>query len=168
MATIRCYDEDGRAFPVSPEAITFRPAVYGIFIENEAVLLMRHPRTERWQPPGGILGDVDTPTQAVRHHFRNLTGITPVLGPLLCSEERYVLDSERRAWHLSPLYYALERPPMTATTLAELSGEQETSRVPLADLRREDMQFGYDAVQAAILRLGPGHGALRTPPPLTG
>ena len=165
MTTIQCYDEDGRAVSVAPTAITFRPAVYGIFIENEAVLLHHHPRTERWQPPGGILGDTETPFQAVRHHFRNLTGITPLLGPLLYSEERYVLDHERCAWHLSHLYYALDRPPLTASTPAELRGEQAYHFVPLATLRRQDMQFGYDAVQAAVMRLGPGSGRLQSPPP---
>lgn len=163
MATIRCYDEDGRSVPVAPEAITFRPAVYGIFIENDTVLLWRHPRTQRWQPPGGILDDLQTPDQAVRYHFRNLTGITPLLGPLLYTEDRYVLDRDRRAWHLSHLYYALDRPPLTSTTPAELSGEQEISAVPLAELRRQDMQFGYDAVQAAVIRLGPEREAYTDP-----
>lgn len=153
MATIRCYDRDGRSFPVDPEALTFAPAVYGIFIENDRVLLMRQPPAERWQLPGGILNQLETPTQAVRHHIRNLTGITPMLGPLLAVEEQYHLDADRQAWHLSVMYYALDRPPLTATTLAEIEGDAEREFVPISTLHRQQLQFGYDAILAGQARL---------------
>lgn len=153
MATVCCYDVYGNAVPVAPESIAFRPAVYGIFIENEHILLLRHPQSELWHPPGSMLAAHETPTQAVRHYFRQLTGMTPILGPLLFVEDQYHIDGARQAWHLSVLYYALDRPTATAATLAELESSAQPDWLPLAELERNQMQFGYEAIQAGWLRL---------------
>jgi ADP-ribose pyrophosphatase YjhB (NUDIX family) len=149
MTTILCHDVSGGTFPVAPEALFFRPAVYGIFIENSQVLLQKQPQTMLWQPPGTILAENETPTQAVRHIFRRLTGMTPRVGVMLYVEDQYVMDSDRRAWHLSVVYYALERP----STAATISDSSKIEWVPLDELDRSQMQFGYEAVQAGRLRL---------------
>ena len=153
MATTVCYDIHGNAVPVAPESITFRPAVYGIFIENSQVLLQKQPQTGLWHPPGTMLAASDTPTQVIRHYLRQLTGLTPVIGSLLFVEDQYFIDEERRAWKLSALYYGLERPLTTATALTESEEATQTDWVPLADLQREQFQFGYEAVQAGKLQL---------------
>lgn len=154
MATIICYDAYGNAVPVASEALTFRPAVYGIFIESNQVYLLKHSDTSLWYPPGIVLSELDTPTQAIRHRFRDLTGMTPTLGPMIYVEDLYHIDEDRRAWHLSALYYALLRPNMaTAASPAETSQTEELVWVPLEDLARNEMQFGYEAVQAARLQL---------------
>ena len=153
MATVSCYDVYGKAVPVATESIAFRPAVYGILIENDQVLLLRHPRTELWYPPGSVLASHDTPTQTVRHYFRQLTGMTPILGPLLFVEDQYYIDDARQAWHLSVLYYVLDRPVATATTPADVESSAEPDWLPLVELKRNQMQFGYEAIQAGWLRL---------------
>ncbi|RMH02304.1 MAG: hypothetical protein D6706_00395 [Chloroflexi bacterium] len=151
MATIRCYDIYGDSVPVAPEALTFRPAVYGIFLNNNHILLMRHPKTDLLYPPGEILTPSQTPTQAIRHTFRRLLGTTPLLGPLLYVEDRYYLDESRTAWHLSQLYYALDRP----TTMAALpqQADSDVDWIPLKELTREQLWFGYEAIKAGRLRL---------------
>lgn len=152
MPTIVCYDIHGNAVPVAAEAITFRPAVYGIYIENRQVLLQKQLQTGLWHPPGTMLAPSDTPTQAIRHYFRQIAGVTPVIGSLLFVEDQYFLDEERRAWKLSAMYYGLERPLTTATTLTESEEASQTQWVPLAELQREQFQFGYEAVQAGKLQ----------------
>ncbi|HRQ39235.1 MAG TPA: NUDIX domain-containing protein [Chloroflexota bacterium] len=149
MATILCHDISGDVFPVAPEALFFRPAVYGIFIENSQVLLQKHPQTQRWHPPGSVLAVNETPTQAARHVFRRLTGMTPRVGAMLYMEDQYVMDSERRAWQLSVVYYALERP----STAATISDTSKVEWLSLNELDRSQMQFGYEAVQAGRLQL---------------
>lgn len=150
MATIICHDIQGNPIPVAPEALIFRPAVYGIFIENNQVLLHKYQYSSLWCPPGAILAAHETPNQIIRHTFRKLTGMTPKLGPMLYMEDQYLFDGERRAWHFAVVYYALER-PSTAATLSMDSGITEW--VPLADLDRRQMQFGYEAIQAGRLQL---------------
>jgi ADP-ribose pyrophosphatase YjhB (NUDIX family) len=149
---IYCYDKAGEAIAVSPDAIIFRPAAYGILIENEQILLVSDPDTSLWHPPGHILEAHETPTQALKHHLRQVVSLTPLIGPLLFVEDQYRIDEADQAWHLSLLYYALDRPPYSAVTL----GEMETSEVKwvrLAELERPNLQFGYEAIQAACLRL---------------
>lgn len=149
MATIICHDVHGKTVPVAPEALLFRPAVYGVFIENNQVLLQKHADTNLWRPPGVLLADNETPSQAIRHTFRRLTSMTPRLGPMLYVEDQYLVDNEQRAWHLAVLYYALERP----STAANLSDASKLEWVALETLQRQQMQFGYEAVQAGRLRL---------------
>jgi ADP-ribose pyrophosphatase YjhB (NUDIX family) len=153
MAAIICYDVYGNAVPVASESITFRPAVYGIFVENSQVLLQQQPQTNLWHPPGIVMAASDTPTQVIRHYFRQLTGLTPVIGSLLFVEDQFFLDEERRAWKLSALYYALQRPLNSATVLTESEKSTQTSWIPLADLQREQIQFGYEAIQASKVQL---------------
>ena len=126
------------------EAI-FRPAVYGVYIENNQVALERHAETGLYYPPGRILEDYETPTQVVRQHFSHLTSMMPLLGPMLSLEDQYRIDQGGRAWHLSVIYYALDRPMSSSMILIEMSG---LAWVFLNDLERSQMQFGYDAVQA--------------------
>lgn len=149
MATIICHDVQGNCVLVAPEALLFRPAVYGIFLENHQVLLQKHPDTGLWFPPGTVLAEHETPAQAIRHTFRQLTGMTPRPGPILYLEDQYLVDGERRAWHFAVVYYALER-SSAAATLSE-SGKVEWT--PLDTLQRTQMQFGYEAVQAGRLQL---------------
>jgi ADP-ribose pyrophosphatase YjhB (NUDIX family) len=152
MATILCYDTEGNRVPVAAEAISFRPAVYGIFIEHDQILLLRHRQSELLQPPGSILADHGTPPQLIRHHFLQLTNVTPLLGPLLFVTGQYRLVTER-AWHLSALYYALSRPTAAATTLSETEESTYPVWVFLNDLHRNQMMFGYEAVRAGQLNL---------------
>lgn len=152
MKTITCYDLEGKPHAVPADQLLFSPAVYGIFIENEQVLLARHPQTGRWQPPGGRLRPDETPTQSVRHYFREITGMTPKLGSLLIVEEQYALDADGQAYHLSNLYYNLDRPDATVATLTEIENANLGEWVNLAELKRSDLQLGYDAITAGRLR----------------
>lgn len=152
MTTILCTDLHGRAHPIPAHNLRYRPAVYGIFIENEQVLLVTHPETGLLQPPGGILQPTETPTQAVRHHFRRVTGMTPLLGPLLFVEDQYVVDEKDQAWHLTLLYYALDRPDATVASLTEIETSTQYSWVHFDALARDGLQLGYEAIGAGRLR----------------
>jgi hypothetical protein len=68
-------------------------------------------------------------------------------------EDRYLVDEKGQAWRLSALYYALDRPPMMATALTGQEGLARPEWVPLEGLSRDQLQFGYEAIQAAWLRL---------------
>lgn len=152
MSTVVCYDIFGNAIPVAAESVTFRPAVYGIFIENNQILLHKQQESGLWHPPGLRLSASDTPTQIIRHYFRQIAGLTPKIGSLLFVEDQYFIDEDRRAWKLSAMYYSLERPLITATAPTESEEASQTEWVSLADIQREQFQFGYEAVQAGRLQ----------------
>ncbi|MCA9996257.1 MAG: hypothetical protein KDE56_10950 [Anaerolineales bacterium] len=144
-----CYDVYGNAVSVAASDIVFQPAVYGIFIENERVLLAHHPVTGLWHPPGDILTSSLRPEQAIRRYFQQQLRILPDLDGLLWLEERYVLDEQGQAQRLSVLYYGLKRPFDTKSVAIKTGALLQW--VPLADVERTRMQFGYDAVQAGKL-----------------
>lgn len=151
---IHCYDALGNVVPVPDDSVQFRPAVYGILIdEYEQVLLLRHPQTNLWQPPGSILDPQETPKQAVRVYFRRITGITPNVGSLLLVEDQYHITQDEKAWHLSMMYYAMEKPTLTTTTMGESSDPDiDTRWVPMAELDRTKLQFGWEAILAGQLQ----------------
>ena len=153
MSMVRCYDAAGNAVVVAPDALTFRPAVYGIFIENQQIVLLEHADTKLWYPPGRILQSHEVPTQVVRHTFRQVTDMMPALGSLLFVEDQYRVDENGRAWHLSALYYALVRAQITTATFSGLSADPQYEWIPLSALKRERMMFGFEAIQAGRLRL---------------
>lgn len=153
MPTITCFDAYGNPHLIPQDKVQFRPAVFGIFVEDAQILLTRHPQTNLLMPPGCILAPFESPTQSIRHYFRQLIGIIPDLGPLLFIEDQFTLDDQQQAWHLSVLYYALERPSTNTSPLAEWEGAPRPEFVPLADIKRELLQFGFEAVQAAHIRL---------------
>lgn len=151
MTMVQIFNAQGRAQTVAAKDLIFRPAVYGIFIELDQVLLLRDLETQLLSPPGRIVNENEEPTQAIRHYFRELAAITPDLGSLLFIETQYRQENDQ-AWKLSALYYAIERP-----SLASISFSEDTTLqpewVPLNSLERTQFQFGYEAVQAGKLHL---------------
>jgi ADP-ribose pyrophosphatase YjhB (NUDIX family) len=152
MTMIHCYDVAGNTVVVPPDKVIFRPAAYGILIENDQVLLTSHSKTNLWHPPGTILEPDETPAQALKQHFRHIAGLTPLVGPLLFVEDQYRLDEDKQAWHLSVLYYVLERPLYSTMTASDME-MHEANWVRSGELKRPRFQFGYEAVQAGRLRL---------------
>lgn len=150
MTTIQLFDAQGHAQAVLSEKLTFRPAVYGIFIEQNQILLLRDTETELLRPPGRIVAANEAPSQALRHFFRKLADITPLLGALLFMETQYRQENGR-FYQLSALYYAVERPFIA--TLAFNPEADQPEWFPLRTLQRTQFQFGYEAVQAGKLSL---------------
>lgn len=135
------------------ESFNFRPAVYGILIEYDQILLLRDPESQLFCPPGRIVAENEAPAQAVRHYFRRLAEMTPVLGPLLFVENQYRKENDT-FWQLSVLYYAVERPSTASIRFAEdPEAKTQPEWVRLDSLDRTQFQFGYQAVQAGKLRL---------------
>lgn len=152
MSVVRCYDDEGTAHDVAVDSLGFSPAVYGIFIENERLLLLANGRTGLCAPPGCILTANEAPTQAIRHYFRRLTGITPQLGPLLLLEDQFRwLDG--RAWRIAAMYFAVSRPFTASLHFDETLDPDITPQwVDLFDLQRNQFLFGLKAVVAGAAR----------------
>lgn len=153
MSAIHCYDDDGQVHVVDAESLQFCPAVYGIFIENDRLLLLVQSKSRLFAPPGCLLTPNESPAQAIRHYFRRLVDITPELGPLLFLEDQYRwLDG--RPWHISAMYYALARPFTASIRLNEtMATDAAPEWVDLLDLERRQFLFGFKAVVAGVTRL---------------
>jgi ADP-ribose pyrophosphatase YjhB (NUDIX family) len=147
-----CFDDMGQVIEVHGGAVGFRPAVYGILIENEQVLLQPHPENKLWRPPGKVLDVEESPTSAVLRCFQAAAGITPVITGLLLVEDRCWLDGNGQLWQLSVLYYALKRPTAGAAGLINFDSPARPEWFPLENLTRDKMLLGYEAVEAGRVR----------------
>lgn len=151
MNTARCYDSDGNGTTIAASELEDRVAVYGVFIENGRVLLLRNQNNALWRLPGGLLAANERPSHAVRHHLRHIMGILPKLGDLLLLEDRFLLDENGRGSRVSTLYYALRRPTALAATLPEQQYEDlQPEFIEIAGLQQGQLQFGYQAIHAGL------------------
>lgn len=152
MNTMRCYDSYGNGTLVSAEEIEADVAVYGVFIENGRVLLLRNSQNNLWQLPGGLLEVNERPSHAVRHHLRHIMGILPDLGDLLLLEEQCRMDKNGRGTQLSVIYYALHRPTALATTMPDQEDDLQPEFIEIDKLQHQQLQFGYRAIQTGLIR----------------
>lgn len=153
MTTLTCYDPQGNPIPVLIDTLIYRPAVFGVCIEAEEILLLRDEGSPLLRLPGKIMLPGEAPIPVLRRYYRQLTGLTPLVGPLIHLQDLYRVDANGRAWHLSAMFYPLARPSATTTafSLAEDGSYPELHLVET--LSPGQLQFGYDAVAAALLRL---------------
>lgn len=146
MPPLYLYDPWGKLQQAPLTDVIFRPAAYGILIENNQVLLQRQPETGGWTLPGGIVPAAETPAQALRQAVRLAAGLVPEIGPLLFVETLYRSENDA-AWQLATLYFALHR-PHAAYAMIEFDTPAQPEWVSLNTLQREQLQFGYDAICA--------------------
>jgi ADP-ribose pyrophosphatase YjhB (NUDIX family) len=147
-----CFDDNGQIVEVAGSPAGVRPAVYGILIENDQVLLQHHEQSKLWRPPGKVLDEEETPTSAVLRCFQAAAGITPVITGLLYAEDRCWADGDGRVWHLSVLYYALKRPAAGVAGMIDFDSAARPEWFPLENLTREQMLLGFEAVEAGRVR----------------
>jgi ADP-ribose pyrophosphatase YjhB (NUDIX family) len=152
MGTVTCYDEVGNPVAAPESELRHCPAAFGILIEDGQVLLMRHPRTGLWQPPGGLLAAEESPRQAVRRCFTQEAGLPIQVGPLLYVEELYRVEGGQ-ATHLSALYYAMERPATGFAGHVDANKPDHPEWVAVESLSPEQLQLGHEAIRTGALRL---------------
>ncbi|HSH04422.1 MAG TPA: NUDIX domain-containing protein [Anaerolineae bacterium] len=147
MTTITCYDYDGNPHLVPTDYIQFRPAIYGILLDKDQVLLQRHQPTRNLQPPGRILQVHEQPAPALRRYFRSLVGFTPHVESTLIIDDQYIWDpAQEKAYHVVRTYYAVTRPAAVTMMPVDDTHDAYPEWVPLAGLSREQLQFGYEAI----------------------
>ncbi len=153
MTTIVCYDPQGQPVPVAESALTYRLAAYGIFTENNEILLLHDTETDWFAWPGAVLAVGERPLQVVSRAYHQLTGVVPRVGPLVLMEDLYQIDGDGRAWHLSAMYYWLERPSATSISLMALNNNLRPRLVQASDVNINQLKFGRQALQLALRRI---------------
>lgn len=122
---------------------------------NGQVLLLRHvfhPKTP-WGLPGGWLGRGEAPAAGVLREFREETGLTAVLGPVIHVEHSTNPD------HIGIAYLGYVQPgPIT------LSGEILAANWYTVDLLPPLLPFARQAVETAVAHHREHHPAAPTAP----
>lgn len=153
MTTIVCYDPHGQPVLAAANTLTFSPAAYGIFIDNHDILLIKDAANGWMTWPGAVLQVGERPCHVISRTYHQLTGIIPVVGPLLFMEDLYQVDSNGRAWHISAMFYWVERPSATAISLNIIDANHQPQMITADLVQRSQLQFGYQALQAGLHRL---------------
>ena len=103
-----CIDLFGKEFTVATESLLWRPAVYGIVIKNNSVLLSKQ-YGDRYGLPGGGLNLGEDPKDGVVREVKEETGINVGNPKLIGLENSYFKTthaSTNKAYHSLLLYFA--------------------------------------------------------------
>jgi 8-oxo-dGTP pyrophosphatase MutT (NUDIX family) len=75
MATIHLTDKNGKAWKFDESEAVYRKSVYGLAIHNDQVLLVRDPRSDKWEIPGGGVDPGESDEQALEREIKEETGL---------------------------------------------------------------------------------------------
>jgi 8-oxo-dGTP diphosphatase len=73
--TVTCRSLRGQRTQYPAETVRFRPAAYGLCVQNGRVLLARSSFTGRWEPPGGAFEPWEPLEEGLAREFAEETGI---------------------------------------------------------------------------------------------
>ncbi len=143
---------------VARTRLTFRPAVYGILIHEDRVLLTRIRSSGKWGLPGGAVELGERIEDALLRELREETGVVAEIEHFEHFEQAFFYyDPLDEAFHALQFFYRC-RPLGTALVTDDQieDGEAVAARwVPLADLNEGNVQhysrfiLDYDAGRGA-------------------
>lgn len=111
--TVTCRSLRGsrREFPA--EVVRFRPAAYGLCIDDDRLLLTRSLFTGRWEPPGGAFEPWETLEEGLAREFAEETGLRVRAHTLVEFRDDFVAFFDH-PFHSLRFYYLvtlLDNPP---------------------------------------------------------
>lgn len=86
---ITAYDIFGKKHKRNLSNFKFRASVYGVLVENNKILLKRHPWIKQFELPGGGVELDETIHQALIREFKEETGLTISVERLLGVEDSF-------------------------------------------------------------------------------
>ena len=146
LEQITCFDLDGNPVRLSRQQVAYRPVAHGLLIWRDSVLLQKHQASGRWQPPAAELDAGQSLELALQQLSRILLPRPVSLGPLLFADTHYLTEDGLSGWQIARHYYLLQ-PHDPDSDLADLA--PQLCWQPLAQLKRAQLQCGYDAIQLA-------------------
>ena len=101
---ITCEDINGKTYQVPADELTFRPAVYGIIIKGNKVLLSK--QWDGYDFPGGGIDLGESTEQALIREVKEETGLDVKMGKILhCNHSFFKLPFLGNYVHSIRLYY---------------------------------------------------------------
>jgi len=113
--TIRAYDLYGNEHQRELKNFKFRASVYGVLVEDDKVLLKRHPAIEKFDLPGGGVELDETIPDALIREFKEETGLSVEVGKLLLVEDSFFTYNGEDA-HGILIFYEVRKTGGTLTT----------------------------------------------------
>ncbi|PIR62417.1 MAG: NUDIX hydrolase [Candidatus Pacebacteria bacterium CG10_big_fil_rev_8_21_14_0_10_42_12] len=102
--TITCEDIEGKTFEVSSDELTFRPAVYGVIIQEDKILLSK--QWNGYNFPGGGIELGENTEDALKREVKEETGIEISVGKILhCQNSFFKLPFKGNFVHSIHVFY---------------------------------------------------------------
>lgn len=92
--TITAFDIFGNAQKRQLENFKFRASAYGVLVENNKVLLKRHPSVDKFELPGGGIGMDEAIPDGLIREFEEETGLIVKVGELLLVEDSFFTHNQ--------------------------------------------------------------------------
>lgn len=107
LKIVTCEDIEGNKFEIEAEKLSFRPAVYGVIIQNEKILLSK--QWDGYALPGGAIELGETFSESVKREVKEETGLNVEVGELIdCKESFFKLPYKDKCVHSLLLFYLCE------------------------------------------------------------
>ena len=101
---VKCHDIDGKSYEVDSNSLEFRPAVYGVAVDHQSVLLS--PQWDGYDYTGGGVKLGERLADALKREFWEETGYQVELGPLLhVNDSFFKLPFSGRFVHSIHIFY---------------------------------------------------------------
>lgn len=105
MKTVTCHNAKGETKEVPVSELSWRPSVYGVFIKDNAVLLVGQ-HGDGWDFPGGGIDLGETIEQAFVRETKEETGLNAEIGELLLArDDFFVHPTNHKTFATICLYY---------------------------------------------------------------
>ncbi len=109
---ITCFDKYGNSHPVHIAEIGWRISVSGILQKNDAVFVIKHPRTQKWEFPGGGVEIGESVEKALKREFFEEVNINISVNELVgFYESFYYMEKHQKGFqglrlffHVNPKY----------------------------------------------------------------
>jgi 8-oxo-dGTP pyrophosphatase MutT (NUDIX family) len=76
MSIVVILDANGQKHRVDSNNLIFRKAVYGLYIQNNKLLMVKDKISKKWEFPGGGMENNESPLEGLKREFFEETGLT--------------------------------------------------------------------------------------------
>jgi 8-oxo-dGTP pyrophosphatase MutT (NUDIX family) len=108
LKKIVCHNLKGKQFLVNIKDVKFRPAVYGILIEKNKILLSK--QWDGYDFPGGGIEIYENIEQALKREFLEETGLKVKIGKVIhCQSSLYMSYFKKEPWNTILMYFFVDK-----------------------------------------------------------
>lgn len=105
---IICHDIKGRSYKIDAKKLIFRPSIYGILIEKNKALLVKH--FDGYDFPGGGMEMHETIEQTLAREFWEETGLKIKIGKIIRAKSSFYYSVPRKQyWNCQLMHFAVKK-----------------------------------------------------------